>query len=203
MEVIAENRKARFEYFILEEFEAGMVLLSSEVKSLRERKVNISDAYVIEKNSEIWLHNMHIAEYKAANRKNHKPKRERKLLLHKKEINKLIGQIKTAGITVVPLSVYFNDKGLAKTKIAVVKGKKLYDKRATIKQREWDRSLSIRYMVEKYVFCLLSTLIVKVPGVIVTELANNAMLSSLCPLHFLRIMIGSSLDLSCSTFFVT
>ncbi len=107
MEVIAENRKAKFEYFIVEEFEAGIVLLGSEVKSIRERKVNISDAYAIEKNNEIWLNNMHIAEYKAATRKNHKPKRERKLLLHKREISKLIGQIKTAGITVVPLSIYF------------------------------------------------------------------------------------------------
>ncbi len=142
MEVITENRKAKFEYFILEEFEAGMVLLSSEVKSLRERKVNISDAYVIEKNGEIWLHNMHIAEYKDANRKNHKANRERKLLLHKKEINKLISQIKTAGITVIPISIYFNCKGLAKTKIAIVKGKKLYDKRVTIKQREWNREKS-------------------------------------------------------------
>ena len=142
MEIIAENRKARFEYFILEEFEAGMILLGSEVKSLRERKVSISDSYIIEKNNEIWLHNMHIAEYKAATKRNHKPKRERKLLLHRKEINKLIGQIKTAGITVVPLLVYFNDKGLAKTKIAIVKGKKLYDKRATIKEREWSREKS-------------------------------------------------------------
>ncbi|MDN5248367.1 MAG: SsrA-binding protein SmpB [Wolbachia endosymbiont of Tyrophagus putrescentiae] len=139
MEIIAENRKARFEYFILEEFEAGIVLVGSEVKSLRDRKVNISDAYIIEKNNEVWLHNMHIAEYKAATRKNHRPKRERKLLLHRREINKLIGNIKTAGVTVVPLSLYFNNKGIAKTKIAIVKGKKLYDKRATIKQREWDR----------------------------------------------------------------
>ncbi|OEY86909.1 SsrA-binding protein [Wolbachia pipientis] len=139
MEIIVENRKAKFEYFILEEFEAGLVLLGSEVKSLRERKANISDAYVIERNMEMWLHNMHISEYKSATRTNHRPKRDRKLLLHKKEINKLIGQIKTTGITVIPLSVYFNNKGLAKTKIAIVKGKKLYDKRATIKQREWDR----------------------------------------------------------------
>lgn len=142
MEIIAENRKARFEYFILEELEAGLVLLGSEVKSLRERKANISDAYVIEKNNEMWLHNMHIGEYKAATRKNHKPKRERKLLLHKREIGKLIGHIKASGITVVPLSLYFNEKGIAKTKIAIVKGKKLYDKRATIKQREWDREKS-------------------------------------------------------------
>ncbi|QKX01573.1 SsrA-binding protein SmpB [Wolbachia endosymbiont of Cruorifilaria tuberocauda] len=142
MEVITENRKARFKYFILEEFEAGIVLLSSEVKSLRERKANVSDAYIIEKNGEVWLHNMHIAEYKSATRKNHKPKRERKLLLHKKEINKLISQIKTSGTTVVPLSIYFNDEGLAKARIAIVKGKKLYDKRLTIKQREWNREKS-------------------------------------------------------------
>lgn len=142
MEIIAENRKARFEYFILEEFDAGLVLLGSEVKSLRERKANISDAYVIEKNNEMWLHNMHIAEYKSATKRNHKPKRERKLLLHRREIGKLIGQIKTSGITVVPLSIYFNQKGIAKAKIAIVKGKKLYDKRATIKQREWDREKS-------------------------------------------------------------
>ncbi|QKX02486.1 SsrA-binding protein SmpB [Wolbachia endosymbiont of Dirofilaria (Dirofilaria) immitis] len=154
MEVIIENRKIRFEYFLLEEFEAGIVLLSSEVKSLRERKVNVSDAYVIERNGEIWLYNMHIAEYKAANRKNHKPKRERKLLLHKKEINKLISQIKTAGITVVPLSIYFNDKGLAKTKIAIVKGKKLYDKRATIKQREWNREKSGLFKITCSKICL-------------------------------------------------
>ncbi|QKX02726.1 SsrA-binding protein SmpB [Wolbachia endosymbiont of Litomosoides sigmodontis] len=145
MEIIAENRKAKFEYFILEEFEAGMVLLSTEVKSLRERKANISDAYVIEKNGEIWLHNMHIAEYKAANKKNHKQKRERKLLLHKKEINKLIDQIKITGVAVVPLLTYFNNKGLAKTKIAIAKGKKLYDKRANIKQREWDREKNRLY----------------------------------------------------------
>jgi SsrA-binding protein len=139
MEIIAENRKAKFEYFILEEFEAGLVLLGSEVKSLRERKANISDAYVIERNREVWLYNMHIAEYQSATHKNHKPKRERKLLLHRREINRLIGQIKTSGVTIVPLVVYFNNKGSAKTKIAIVKGKKLYDKRATIKQREWDR----------------------------------------------------------------
>ncbi|MDG7055947.1 MAG: SsrA-binding protein SmpB [Wolbachia endosymbiont of Meromenopon meropis] len=139
MEIIVENKKARFEFFLLEEFEAGIVLLSSEVKSLRERKANISDAYIIENNSEIWLRNMHIAEYKSANKKNHKIRRERKLLLRKKEISKLIDGIKIAGITVIPLSVYFNSKGLAKTKIAIAKGKKLYDKRAIIKQREWDR----------------------------------------------------------------
>lgn len=139
MEIIAENRKVRFEYFILEELEAGIMLLGSEVKSLRERKANISDAYVIEKNNEMWLYNMHIAEYKAATRKNHKPKRERKLLLHRKEINKMIGKIKITGITVVPILIYFNSNGIAKTRIAIVKGKKLYDKRATIKEREWNR----------------------------------------------------------------
>ncbi|MCV3769225.1 MAG: SsrA-binding protein SmpB [Wolbachia pipientis] len=143
MEIIIENSKTKFEYFILEELEAGIVLLSSEVKSLRKKKVNISNAYVIGKNDEIWLHNMYIAEYnKAINQKNHEPKRERKLLLHKKEVKKLIKQIKTAGTTIVPLSIYFNNKGLIKTKIAIVKGKKLYDKRAIIKQREWNREKS-------------------------------------------------------------
>ncbi|MBV0899813.1 MAG: SsrA-binding protein SmpB [Wolbachia endosymbiont of Fragariocoptes setiger] len=138
MEIIAENRKVKFEYFILEELEAGIVLLGSEVKSLRERKANISDAYIVEKNNEMWLYNMHIAEYKAATRKNHKPKRERKLLLHRKEINKMIGKIKTTGITVVPIVIYFNSNRIAKARIAIVKGKKLYDKRATIKEREWN-----------------------------------------------------------------
>ncbi|WFW29910.1 MAG: SsrA-binding protein SmpB [Wolbachia endosymbiont of Menacanthus eurysternus] len=139
MEIITENKRAKFEYFILDEFKAGIVLLSSEVKSLREKKVNISNAYVTKKNGEIWLHNMYIAEYKAANKKNHKPKRERKLLLHKKEISTLSNKIRTSGMTIIPLSIYFNDKGLVKTKISVVKGKKLYDKRITIKQRELDR----------------------------------------------------------------
>ncbi|WP_333023440.1 SsrA-binding protein SmpB [Wolbachia endosymbiont of Pentidionis agamae] len=139
MEVIAENRKARFEFLILEEIEAGIVLFGSEVKSVRERKVNISDAYIIEKKGELWIYNMHIAEYKSANKLNHKPKRTRKLLLHKKEINKLVGKIKTSGMTSVPLLIYFNNKGIVKIKIAVVKGKKLHDKRETIKQREWDR----------------------------------------------------------------
>lgn len=138
MEIIAENRKVKFEYFILEELEVGIVLLGSEVKSLRERKANISDAYIVEKNNEMWLYNMHIAEYKAATRKNHKPKRERKLLLHRKEINKMIGKIKTTGITVVPIVIYFNSNRIAKARIAIVKGKKLYDKRATIKEREWN-----------------------------------------------------------------
>lgn len=142
MEIIIENKKARFNFFILEELEAGIILMGSEVKSLREKKVNLSDAYVSEKNSEMWLNNMHISEYKPANRFNHSPKRARKLLLHKKQINKLIGKIKISGITIIPLSLYFNDKGIAKVKIAVAKGKKLYDKREAIKQREWAREKS-------------------------------------------------------------
>ncbi|WP_339045658.1 SsrA-binding protein SmpB [Candidatus Mesenet endosymbiont of Agriotes lineatus] len=139
MEIIIENKKARFNFFILEELEAGIILMGSEVKSLREKKVNLSDAYVSEKNSEMWLNNMHISEYKPANRFNHSPKRARKLLLHKKQANKLIGKVKESGITIIPLSLYFNDKGIAKVKIAVAKGKKLYDKRETIKKRDLER----------------------------------------------------------------
>ncbi len=139
MEIIVENKKARFNFFILEELEAGIVLTGSEVKSLRQKKVNLSDAYVTEKSAEMWLNNMHISEYKSATRFNHSPKRARKLLLHRKQINKLIGKVKIGGITIIPLSLYFNDKGIAKVKIAIVKGKKLYDKREAIKQREWTR----------------------------------------------------------------
>ena len=137
-----KNKRATFDYELTDTYTAGIVLTGTEIKSIRLGKASLVDTFCFFSNGELWVKNMHIAEYKAANRKNHKPKRERKLLLHKKEINKLIGQIKTAGITVVPLSVYFNDKGFAKTKIAIVKGKKLYDKRATIKQREWDREKS-------------------------------------------------------------
>ncbi|MDB1135634.1 SsrA-binding protein SmpB [Candidatus Anaplasma sp. TIGMIC] len=142
MEIIAENRKVRFNYTILNEYDAGMVLLGSEVKSLRQRRASIGDAYILESGMELWVHNLHISEYKQSNKKNHNPLRVRKLLLRKREIYKIAGGIKTAGITVVPRLVYFNDRGLAKIKIALVKGKKLYDKREAIKAREWDREKS-------------------------------------------------------------
>lgn len=136
---IAENRKARYEYFIQEDIEAGIVLLGTEVKSLRESRANIADAHAGEKNGELWLFNMTIPEYKAANRFNHEPKRPRKLLVHKKQLNKLLGQIKIKGLTLVPLKMYFNDRGIAKVLLGVGKGKKEYEKRDTIKKRDWQR----------------------------------------------------------------
>ncbi|QXK92258.1 SsrA-binding protein SmpB [Neoehrlichia mikurensis] len=139
MEVIIENRKARFNYFIVQEFDAGIVLIGSEVKSLRQRKVSIAEAYVIERKMELWLYGLHISEYNHSGYRNHSPLRPRKLLLRKKQIYKIAGNLKTSGVTVVPLLLFFDDKGLAKVKIAMVKGKKLYDKREAIKARDWDR----------------------------------------------------------------
>ncbi|KJV69297.1 SsrA-binding protein SmpB [Candidatus Neoehrlichia procyonis] len=142
MEVIVENRKARFNYFIIQEFDAGVVLIGSEVKSLRQRKVSITEAYVVEKNMELWLHGLHISEYNRSSYRNHSPLRPRKLLLRKKQIYKIAGNLKASGLTVVPLLIFFNDKGLVKIKIAIVKGKKLYDKREVIKERDWSREKS-------------------------------------------------------------
>ncbi len=136
---VVENRRARFEYYIEDEVEAGIVLVGTEVKSLREGKSNIQDAHAGEKDGDIYLFNMHISEYKGGNRFNHEPTRPRKLLLHKKEIKKFIGQTKVKGMTIVPLSLYFNDNGMVKVKIGLAKGKKLHDKRATEKERDWGR----------------------------------------------------------------
>jgi SsrA-binding protein len=136
------NRKARFEYEILQEYEAGIVLLGSEVKSIRQGKINFQDAFATQKHEEIWLHNMNISEYSGANRFNHEPKRPRKLLLHKREIRKLIGLLQTQGITLVPLKLYFNDDGRIKLSVGVAKGKKTHDKRETEKQRDWNREKS-------------------------------------------------------------
>lgn len=136
---IAFNRKARFEYSIEEEFEAGIVLKGSEVKSLRQGKANISDAYAGDDKGEIWLYNAHISEYASANRFNHEPTRPRKLLLQKKQIKKIAGRLKVRGVTLVPLSLYFNSRGLVKVKLGVGVGKKAYEKRETIKKRDWQR----------------------------------------------------------------
>ena len=133
------NRKAHFNYTIEEEIEAGIMLLGSEVKSIREGKANISESYVTENNGEIFLLNAHISEYKGANRFNHEPKRPRKLLLKNKEIQKLIGKIGTKGFSAFPLKIYFNKKGFAKVLIGIGRGKKLYDKRETIKKRDENR----------------------------------------------------------------
>jgi SsrA-binding protein len=137
--VVAENRKARFSYFIEDTFEAGIALGGSEVKSLRLGKANIVDAYATEQNGEIFLINAYIPEYLQANRLNHETRRPRKLLLHKREASKLIGAIEREGMTLIPLRIYFNDRGRAKLELALARGKKLHDKRETEKGRDWDR----------------------------------------------------------------
>ncbi|WP_341703579.1 SsrA-binding protein SmpB [Ferrovibrio sp.] len=136
---VAENRRARFDYHLDEVYDAGVVLVGSEVKSLRDGRASIQDAYAAEQDGEIWLINCHIPEYHGANRFNHEPRRLRKLLLKRKEIGKLIGSLKRGGVTLVPLTIYFNERGKAKVKIALARGKKLHDKRETEKKRDWDR----------------------------------------------------------------
>ena len=138
LKIICLNRKASFNYFFEDLIEAGIVLKGSEIKSVREGKVNIAESYAVEKNGEIVLINSHIAQYKQANITNHNPTDERKLLLNKREINKLIGKIQRDGFTIVPTKMYFK-KGKAKIEIAIAKGKKQYDKRASKKSREWNR----------------------------------------------------------------
>jgi SsrA-binding protein len=133
------NRRAKYEYEILQEIEAGIVLMGSELKSIRTGKVNLQDAFAVQKLEEIWLHNLHISEYGLAKHFSHEPKRQRKLLLHKKEIRKLIGLLQTQGITLIPLKLYFNEKGRVKLLLAVGKGKKAHDKRESEKQKDWVR----------------------------------------------------------------
>src|SRR6201746_990141 len=139
LKVVRENRKARFNYAIEDTIEAGIALTGTEVKSIRNGKTTIAESYADSKGGEIWLINANIPEYLQANRFNHEPKRPRKLLLHKRQINKLIGAVEREGMTVVPLKIYFNDKGRAKVEIALAKGKKLHDKRESEKQRDWSR----------------------------------------------------------------
>ena len=138
LKIISLNRKASFNYFFENLLEAGIVLKGSEIKSVRSGKINIADSYGVVKNGEIFLINSHIATYKQASYINHDPIQERKLLLNKKEINKLTGKINAEGFTLVPTKMYFK-KGKAKLEIAVAKGKKHYDKRATKKNRDWNR----------------------------------------------------------------
>ena len=140
--IVAQNRKASFNYFFEDTLEAGIELLGSEVKSLRAGKGSIADAYALDSEGEIYLHNTYIPEYKQSSYNNHDPRRLRKLLLKKKEINKIIGKINRDGFTVVPTKIYFNSKGIAKVNIAIAKGKKLHDKRQTKKQRDWNREKS-------------------------------------------------------------
>ena len=137
--IVAENRKARYSYDILDVFEAGIVLAGSEVKSLRAGKSNIAESYATAEGGEIYLINAYIPGYAEANRFNHEEKRPRKLLLHKKEIAKLIIGVQREGMTLVPLKLYFNDRGRAKMELALAKGRKLHDKRQAEKTRDWDR----------------------------------------------------------------
>ena len=138
LKIITINRKASFNYFFKEIFEAGIVLRGSEIKSVRSGKINIADSYAVDKDGEIFLINSHIPIYKQASYSNHNPYSERKLLLNKREINKIIGRIHEDGLTIVPTKMYFK-KGKAKLEIAVAKGKKQFDKRLTKKTRDWNR----------------------------------------------------------------
>ena len=137
--VVADNRRARFNYEIGEVFEAGIALTGTEVKSLRQGRATIAESYADTRGGEIWLVNANIPEYLQASRFNHAPKRPRKLLLHRRQIDKLAGGVERDGMTIVPLKMYFNDKGRAKIEIALARGKKLHDKRETEKKRSWDR----------------------------------------------------------------
>ena len=144
LKIITINRKASFNYFFKEMFEAGIVLKGSEIKSVRSGKINIADSYAVDKDGEIFLINSHIPIYKQASYSNHSPYSERKLLLNRREINKIIGRIHEDGLTIVPTKMYFK-KGKAKLEIAVAKGKKQFDKRHTKKTRDWNREKS-RYI---------------------------------------------------------
>ena len=137
MQKIAANKKAVYDYFIKDKVEAGIVLTGAEVKSLRINTGSIKESYIIEKNGELWLANCYIKKYSSTN-SDQNTTRERKILLHKKELNKIIGFNKRDGMTIIPLSLYFNNKGFAKLTIGLGKGKKKYDKRASIKSKEWD-----------------------------------------------------------------
>ena len=137
--IVAENRRARFEYFLEDFFEAGIALTGTEVKSLRFGEGSIAEAYAEVKNGQVSLINANIPEFSHGNRFNHEPKRPRKLLLHRKQINKLMGAVDREGMTLIPLKLYLNERGRAKLLLAVAKGKKLHDKRETEKKRDWGR----------------------------------------------------------------
>ena len=134
---IASNKKATYDYIINEKYEVGLVLTGAEVKSLRMNTGSIKESYIIEKSGELWLTNCHIKKYFSSNQKNYDPLKKRKILVKKKERNKIIGSTKKEGKTIIPLLLYFNNKGIAKLSIGIGKGKKKYDKRASIKAKEW------------------------------------------------------------------
>lgn len=137
--VVAENRRARFDYAVEDKFEAGLALQGTEVKALRAGEATIAESYAEAKDGEVWLINANIPEYSHGNRLNHEPKRPRKLLLNQREINKLMGVVERKGMTMVPLSIYFNKTGRAKVELGLAKGRKAQDKREYIKDRDWKR----------------------------------------------------------------
>ena len=137
--VVAENRRARFDYFVDDRMEAGIALTGTEVKALRQGEGSIAESYATINDEEVWLINSHIPEYSHGNRLNHEPRRQRKLLLKGREIAKLNGAVTRQGLTLVPLSIYFNSNGKAKVELALARGKKVHDKRDTIKERDWKR----------------------------------------------------------------
>jgi SsrA-binding protein len=139
VKLIAENRRARFDYFIDDVVEAGLMLTGTEVKSLRNGRANIAESYAAVEGNEIVLINADIPPYTQANRFNHEPRRPRKLLLHRKQIDRLIGAVQREGRTIIPTKLYWNDKGIAKLEIGLAKGKKLHDKRETAAERDWQR----------------------------------------------------------------
>ncbi|TKB92939.1 MAG: SsrA-binding protein SmpB [Nitrospira sp.] len=139
--IVATNRKAYHDYFIEEKFEAGIVLKGTEVKSLRDRRVNLQDSYADVKEGEVFLHHCHISPYSHGNMMNHDPIRTRKLLLHRKEINKLLGKTQQKGLTLIPLRIYFSERGQVKVELGLAKGKKQHDRRESIKAREAGREV--------------------------------------------------------------
>ena len=136
-----KNKKASFEYSFLDKYTAGVQLTGTEIKSIRDSKANISDAYCVFKENELWVKSLHISEYKEGSYNNHEPKRDRKLLLKKRELNNIKNETKDKGITIIPLRIFINDKGLAKIEIAVSKGKKNYDKREDLKEKDAKREI--------------------------------------------------------------
>lgn len=140
--VLVTNRKASFEYFFLASYEAGIKLSGTEIKSIRNGEANLGDAYCMFAGDELYVKNMHISPYKEGTYSNHEPKRERKLLLNKAELKKLLGRIKEKGLTIVPLKIYLNERGFAKLEIALAKGKKTYDKREALKQKDDKREMA-------------------------------------------------------------
>ena len=146
--VVAENRRARIDYLNEDKFEAGLALQGTEVKALRAGEASIAESYAEVRDGEVWLINANIPEYSHGNRQNHEPRRPRKLLLHAREINRLFGAVERKGMTLVPLSIYFNQSGRAKVELALAKGKQAHDKRQSIKERDWKRDKA-RLMREK------------------------------------------------------